>query len=226
MIENPAQAPSEQSLDTWKRTFDTNVYALVAVTQAFLPLVKQAKSGRIVNVSSMLGSQTLHADPSSGIYDFKIPAYNASKAAVNSWTLSLAYELRNTPIKVNTVHPGYVKTDMNGGNGEIEIAEGALQRADGADRRIRCQRQLHLPGRGAAMVIRTLAMAVSSLVLAGCVSVGPNYRHRCRNRWSCRAHSSRSSAAFRRWPAGGRSSMIRCWNSWCMAPCRTTWTSA
>lgn len=125
MIENPAQAPSEQSLDTWKRTFDTNVYALVAVTQAFLPLVKQAKSGRIVNVSSMLGSQTLHADPSSGIYDFKIPAYNASKAAVNSWTLSLAYELRNTPIKVNTVHPGYVKTDMNGGNGEIEIAEGA-----------------------------------------------------------------------------------------------------
>ena len=84
MIENPAQAPSEQSLDTWKRTFDTNVYALVAVTQAFLPLVKQSKSGRIVNVSSMLGSQTLHADPSSGIYDFKIPAYNASKAAVNS----------------------------------------------------------------------------------------------------------------------------------------------
>ncbi|MBC9116201.1 SDR family oxidoreductase [Stenotrophomonas maltophilia] len=125
MIENPAQAPSEQSLETWKRTFDTNVYALVAVTQAFLPLVKQAKSGRIVNVSSMLGSQTLHADPSSGIYDFKIPAYNASKAAVNSWTLSLAYELRNTPIKVNTVHPGYVKTDMNGGNGEIEISEGA-----------------------------------------------------------------------------------------------------
>ena len=73
----------------------------------------------------MLGSQTLHADPTSGIYDFKIPAYNASKAAVNSWTLSLAYELRNTPIKVNTVHPGYVKTDMNGGNGEIEISEGA-----------------------------------------------------------------------------------------------------
>ncbi len=125
MIENPAQAPSEQSLETWKRTFDTNVYALVAVTQAFLPLIRQAKSGRIVNVSSMLGSQTLHADPTSGIYDFKIPAYNASKAAVNSWTLSLAYELRNTPIKVNTVHPGYVKTDMNGGNGEIEISEGA-----------------------------------------------------------------------------------------------------
>ncbi|MBR7560560.1 SDR family NAD(P)-dependent oxidoreductase, partial [Mycobacterium tuberculosis] len=77
----------------------------------------------IVNVSSMLGSQTPHAHPSSGIYDFQTPASPAPKAAVNSWTLSLAYELRNTPIKGNTVHPGYVKTDMNGGNGEIEIAE-------------------------------------------------------------------------------------------------------
>ncbi|MDH1913186.1 SDR family oxidoreductase [Stenotrophomonas sp. GD03794] len=125
LLENPAQRPSEQSLDTWRRTFDTNVYALVAVTQAFLPLLQQAKAGRIVNVSSILGSQTLHADPASGIYDFKIPAYNASKAAVNSWTLALAHELRSTQIKVNTVHPGYVKTDMNGGHGEIEIAEGA-----------------------------------------------------------------------------------------------------
>ncbi|HEL4110229.1 TPA: SDR family oxidoreductase [Stenotrophomonas maltophilia] len=125
LLENPAQRPSEQSLDTWRRTFDTNVYALVAVTQAFLPLLQQAKAGRIVNVSSILGSQTLHADPASGIYDFKIPAYNASKAAVNSWTLALAHELRGTQIKVNTVHPGYVKTDMNGGHGEIESAEGA-----------------------------------------------------------------------------------------------------
>ncbi len=125
MIENPALAPSQQSLDTWRRTFDTNVYALVAVTQAFLPLLRQSSAGRIVNVSSMLGSQTLHADPASAIYDFKIPAYNASKAAVNSWTLSLAYELRDTPIKVNTVHPGYVKTDMNAGQGEIEVADGA-----------------------------------------------------------------------------------------------------
>ena len=125
LLENPAQLPSEQSLDTWRRTFDTNVYALVAVTQAFLPLLQQAKAGRIVNVSSILGSQTLHADPASGIYDFKIPAYNASKAAVNSWTLALAHELRSSQIKVNTVHPGYVKTDLNGGQGEIEIAEGA-----------------------------------------------------------------------------------------------------
>ncbi|MGH8054365.1 MAG: SDR family oxidoreductase [Stenotrophomonas sp.] len=125
LLEDPAVAPSAQPLDAWHRTFDTNVYALVAVTQAFLPLLQKSRAGRIVNVSSMLGSQTLHADPTSDIWDFKIPAYNASKAAVNSWTLSLAYELRNSPIKVNTVHPGYVKTDMNGGEGEIEIADGA-----------------------------------------------------------------------------------------------------
>lgn len=125
LLEDPARPPSAQSLDTWRRTFDTNVYALVAVTQAFLPLLRRSGAGRIVNVSSILASQTLHADPDSGIYDFKIPAYNASKAAVNSWTLALAYELRATPVKVNTVHPGYVKTDMNGGLGEIDVDEGA-----------------------------------------------------------------------------------------------------
>ncbi|MCD9086831.1 SDR family oxidoreductase [Stenotrophomonas sp. SY1] len=125
LVENPALAPSAQPLEAWQSTFDTNVYAVVAVTQAFLPLLRKSSAGRIVNVSSVLASQTLHADPASDIYDFKIPAYNASKAAVNSWTLSLAYELRDTPIKVNAVHPGYVKTDMNGGEGEIGISEGA-----------------------------------------------------------------------------------------------------
>ena len=125
LLESPAVAPSAQPLELWQRTFDTNVYALVAVTQAFLPLLKQSAAGRIVNVSSVLASQTLHADPASDIWDFKIPAYNASKAAVNSWTLSLAYELRDSAIKVNTVHPGYVKTDMNGGEGEIDVADGA-----------------------------------------------------------------------------------------------------
>jgi len=112
-------------LDILGRTFDTNVHALVAVTQAFLPLLRRSAAGRIVNVSSILGSQALHADPASPIYDFKVPAYNASKAAVNNWTLSLAYELRATPIKVNTVHPGYVRTDMNAGEGEIDVADGA-----------------------------------------------------------------------------------------------------
>jgi len=124
-IDDAGKKPSEQTLDTWHKTFDTNVFALVAVTQAFLPLLRRSPAGRIVNVSSILGSLTLHSDPASPIYDFKIPAYNASKSAVNSYTVSLAYELRDSTIKVNTIHPGYVKTDMNAGGGEIDIPEGA-----------------------------------------------------------------------------------------------------
>ena len=117
--------PSEQSLAAWRATFETNLFAVVAVTQAFLPLLHKSAAGRIVNVSSILGSIALHADPASPIYDFKVPAYNVSKTAVNAWTVQLAHELRDTRIKVNAVHPGYVKTDMNAGEGELEIADGA-----------------------------------------------------------------------------------------------------
>ena len=116
--------PSEQGLDVWRETFDTNVFGVVATTQAFLPLLKLAPSARIVNVSSLLGSIASNADPASPIYDFKVPAYNVSKSAVNAWTVQLAYELRDTKIKVNAVHPGSVKTDMNAG-GELEVADGA-----------------------------------------------------------------------------------------------------
>jgi len=129
MVDDVTKPPSEQTLEAWRTTFDTNVFAVIEVTQAFLPLIKASPAGRIVNVSSALGSITLHADPSSFIYDFKIPAYNVSKSAVNAWTVQLAYELRNTPVKVNTIHPGYVKTDMNNSDGEqrgeIEVDEGA-----------------------------------------------------------------------------------------------------
>jgi NAD(P)-dependent dehydrogenase (short-subunit alcohol dehydrogenase family) len=116
--------PSEQSLDTWRETFDTNVFGVVATTQAFLPLLKLAPAARIVNVSSILGSVAANADPASPIFNFKVPAYNVSKSAVNAWTVQLAHELRDTPIKVNAVHPGSVKTDMNAG-GELELADGA-----------------------------------------------------------------------------------------------------
>jgi NAD(P)-dependent dehydrogenase (short-subunit alcohol dehydrogenase family) len=119
------RAPSQQTLDTWRSTFDTNVFAVVAVTQAFLPLLKASKAARIVNVSSQLGSFGLHTDPSSPIYDIKVPAYDASKSALNAWTVHLAYELRDTPHKVNAIHPGYVKTEMNGGHGELDVPTGA-----------------------------------------------------------------------------------------------------
>ena len=116
--------PSEQSLATWRETFDTNVFGVVATTQAFLPLLRKAPAARIVNVSSLLGSIAANADPASPIYDFKVPAYNVSKSAVNAWTVQLAHELRDTNIKINAVHPGSVKTDMNA-NGELDVADGA-----------------------------------------------------------------------------------------------------
>ena len=116
---------SGQSLDTWTATFDTNLFGVIAVTQALLPLLRKSAAGRIVNVSSALGSMTLHVDPASPIYNFKVPAYDVSKTAVNAWTVHLAYELRDSTIKVNAIHPGYVKTEMNAGEGELEVADGA-----------------------------------------------------------------------------------------------------
>jgi NAD(P)-dependent dehydrogenase (short-subunit alcohol dehydrogenase family) len=125
LVDDPSLKVSGQTLDTWRRTFDTNVFGLIAVTRAFLPLLQHSAAGRIVNVSSILGSLALHADPSSPVYDFKVPAYNVSKSAVNAWTVQLAYELRDSRIKVNTIHPGYVRTDMNAGEGAMDTPDGA-----------------------------------------------------------------------------------------------------
>jgi NAD(P)-dependent dehydrogenase (short-subunit alcohol dehydrogenase family) len=105
-------------------TFNANVFSVVALTQALLPLIKASPAGRIVNLSSILGSLTLHADPKSPIYRSKAFAYDASKTALNAFTVHLAAELRNTPIKVNSAHPGWVKTDMGGPGAMLEISEG------------------------------------------------------------------------------------------------------
>jgi NAD(P)-dependent dehydrogenase (short-subunit alcohol dehydrogenase family) len=75
-------------------------------------------------MSSILGSQALHADPKSPIYDAKAFAYDASKAALNSFTIHLAHELKDTNIKVNSAHPGWVKTDMGTDAAPMEIPEG------------------------------------------------------------------------------------------------------
>ena len=125
LIDDPSLKVSQQTQDVWRRTFDTNVFGVIAVTQAFLPLLHQSDAGRIVNVSSILGSVALHDTPGSPIYDFKVPAYNVSKSAVNAWTVQLAYELRDSKVKVNTIHPGYVRTDMNAGEGAMDIPDGA-----------------------------------------------------------------------------------------------------
>jgi NAD(P)-dependent dehydrogenase (short-subunit alcohol dehydrogenase family) len=124
-LHDGATKVSEQKMDTWRKTFDTNVFGLIAVTQAFLPLLEKSSAGRIVNLSSILGSITLHADPKSPIYGYMAAAYNVSKSAVNAYTIQLAYELRDSKIKVNAVHPGHVKTDMGGSAATMELVDGA-----------------------------------------------------------------------------------------------------
>ena len=107
------------------KTFDTGLFSLIATTQAFLPLLRKSKAGRIVNLSSILGSISLHATPGSPIYDFKMPAYNVSKSAVNAYTVQLAYELKDSKIKVNAAHPGWVKTELGGEGATMELPDGA-----------------------------------------------------------------------------------------------------
>ncbi|MBA3962424.1 MAG: SDR family oxidoreductase [Chthoniobacterales bacterium] len=125
MIDDKDAKVSEQTLETWRKTFDTNVFGLIETTKAFLPLLRKSDAGRIVNLSSILGSITLHATPGSPVYDNKVAAYNVSKSAVNAFTVQLAYELKDTKIKVNAAHPGWVKTDMGGEGAQMEIADGA-----------------------------------------------------------------------------------------------------
>lgn len=118
-------APSTVSQRVLRETFDTNFFGLVAVTQAFLPLLRKSAAGRIVNLSSILGSMAEHGDPASPIYRMLVSAYDASKAAVNMYTVELAQELRRTNIKVNSAHPGWVKTDMGGPQAPMELVDGA-----------------------------------------------------------------------------------------------------
>ncbi|HEY4011454.1 MAG TPA: SDR family NAD(P)-dependent oxidoreductase, partial [Acidobacteriaceae bacterium] len=103
---------SEVKLDDLRATFETNLFAVVALTKAVLPALKRSKAGRIVNVSSILGSVSLQATKGSPIYGTKLFSYDSSKAALNMFTIHLAHELRGTKIKVNSAHPGWAKTDM------------------------------------------------------------------------------------------------------------------
>lgn len=118
---------SQEDITLWRNIFDTNVFGLVATTLTFLPLVKKSNAGRIVNLSSILGSITYISDPNSpiGMMGGIGAAYGASKAAVNMFTEHIARELANTSIKVNAAHPGWVKTDMGGEGAPMEIVDGA-----------------------------------------------------------------------------------------------------
>jgi NAD(P)-dependent dehydrogenase (short-subunit alcohol dehydrogenase family) len=116
---------STTSKEILQKTFNTNFFAVVGLTQTLLPLLKKSLGGRIVNLSSILGSNTLHATPGSFIYDAKTFAYDASKSALNAFTVHLAHELKGTKIKVNSAHPGWVKTEMGGEGAQLDIETGA-----------------------------------------------------------------------------------------------------
>ncbi|SEW52921.1 SDR family oxidoreductase [Chitinophaga arvensicola] len=111
------QTALNATIDQFKAAYDTNVYGVVRVTQAFIDLMTESPEPRIVNVSSSQGSITLHSDPAYKYYDYKGAVYLSSKSALNMYTVVLAYELKNTRFKVNAICPGYTKTDFNGNRG-------------------------------------------------------------------------------------------------------------
>lgn len=113
------------STDVLQQTFQTNLFAVIALTQKLLPLIKKAPAGRIVNLSSILASLTLHSMQKSPIDPAKAFAYNASKTALNAYTIHLARELRDTNVKVNAAHPGWVKTSVGGANAPMEVEDSA-----------------------------------------------------------------------------------------------------
>lgn len=106
-----------------KDTFQTNLFSVISLTQKLLPLIKKSDAGRIVNVSSILSSLTLHSAKNSPIAPAKEFAYNASKTALNAFTIHLAIELKDTKIKVNSGHPGWVKTELGGPNAPMNVED-------------------------------------------------------------------------------------------------------
>ncbi len=127
-IADPADGPpATVSPATVRRLLDVNFLGTLMVTQAMLPLLRVAPAARIVNLSSGLGSLTWNSDPAWSFAPAKLLGYNTSKAAVNMLTIQLAYELRDTLIKVNSANPGFTATDMNAHRGTQTLEEGAAE---------------------------------------------------------------------------------------------------
>jgi len=119
-------APSQTDLDAMREVYETNVFGVIAVTNAMLPLLRRAPAARIVNVSSEVGSITATTDPASPLGQMPASlAYPSSKSALNMITAMYAKELRGTPVKVNAANPGYTATDLNRHSGFRSVAEGA-----------------------------------------------------------------------------------------------------
>jgi NAD(P)-dependent dehydrogenase (short-subunit alcohol dehydrogenase family) len=119
--------PSNVSLDEMRAVWDTNVFGVLAVYQAMLPLLRETPGARIVNVSSGVGSLTANSDPAYPYRTIFGPVYPASKTALNALTLAMALELEPEGIKVNAVSPGFTKTNLNGYAGTETLEEGARE---------------------------------------------------------------------------------------------------
>ena len=119
--------PSNVSLDEARAVWETNVFGVLAVTQAMLPLLREAPAARIVNVSSGVGSLTRNSDPAFPYRPIFGPVYPASKAALNAKTLAMMIELESTGIKVNLVSPAFTKTNLNGYAGTESVEDGSRE---------------------------------------------------------------------------------------------------
>lgn len=117
--------PSQLEIDTLRRIFETNFFGAFMVTKAMLPLVRKSEAGRIVNVSSGLGSLAQQSDAAWEFAQLNLLAYCSSKTALNQMTVQFAKELRDTAIKVNSADPGYTATDLNNHNGTRSVEQGA-----------------------------------------------------------------------------------------------------
>ncbi|CAN5117049.1 SDR family oxidoreductase [soil metagenome] len=129
IVERGDGTPTKADIDSVENSMRTNFIGPLRVTQAMAALLKKSEEGSIVNVSSTLGSCTFNGDKNSPYADTKILGYSASKAALNMMTVQLAYEFKDTNIKVNSVCPGYCATDINDNQGMLSAEEGAREPA-------------------------------------------------------------------------------------------------
>lgn len=117
--------PSQESVDQMRAIFDVNVFGVVRVTQAFLPLLRKSAAARIVMISSGLGSIASSLDMTSENWNVGSAGYCASKTALNMITVKFAKELAAENIKVNAADPGLTATDLTGHLGSRTPAQAA-----------------------------------------------------------------------------------------------------
>ena len=119
--------PSNVLLDEMRAVWDTNVFGVLAVYQAMLPLLRETPGARIVNVSSGVGSLTTNSDPAFAYRSIFGPVYPGSKTALNALTVAMAIELEPEGIRVSAVSPGFTKTNLNGHAGTETVEQGARE---------------------------------------------------------------------------------------------------